>query len=343
MWNQTIFDKYNLLYKIKSTSKSLASLLFHKLSDKNQLIIHNFITSEERLFYKKNEKFDSVFFELRTRCNSKCSFCAASIQNEIRPDITMKFDLFAKGIDYLSNENYDKRIAFHVNNDPLLVKNLHEYVAYARAKCPKAWIQILTNGKSLRNENGYNILKAGIDELSINIYEENRTEETPKNIINFEKDVLYKLYDKKNVLGGMPGVILKKKYPTYIKYTKARRLVDETLSNRAGSAPNKKSNKTKPNLGFCSHPFSQVNITTNGDVSQCCADFYFNNKMGNIKHNSLNEIWSGEKFTKLRENLNYSNRKENILCSNCDHFGINKLPNSFLKRQLYKLLFINDE
>ena len=30
---------------------------------------------------------------------------------------------------------------------------------------------ILTNGKSLRNENGYNILKAGIDELSINIYE----------------------------------------------------------------------------------------------------------------------------------------------------------------------------
>ena len=110
MWNQTIFDKYNLLYKIKSTSKSLASSLFHKLSDKNQLIIHNFII--RRLFYKKNEKFNSVFFELRTRCNSKCSFCFSSIQNEIRPDITMKFDLFAKGIDYLSNENYDKKLHF---------------------------------------------------------------------------------------------------------------------------------------------------------------------------------------------------------------------------------------
>ena len=36
----------------------------------------------------------------------------------------------------------------------------------------------------------------------------------------------------------------------------------------------------------------------------------------------------GEKFTKLRENLNYSNRKK-IFCAQIVMFGINKLPNSF--------------
>ena len=38
-----------------------------------------------------------------------------------------------------------------------------------------------------------------------------------------------------------------KKGSKYIKYTKAKRLLEEILSNRAGSAPNK-SNQELPNL-----------------------------------------------------------------------------------------------
>ena len=65
--------------------------------------------------------FRTVFFELRTRCNSRCSFCAAAVQFEKRPDATMPFDLYAKAIDDLAGIGYEGAIAYHVNNDPLVV------------------------------------------------------------------------------------------------------------------------------------------------------------------------------------------------------------------------------
>ena len=342
MWNITIFDKFKFLFKLKNNLKSLASLTYQKLSPQSQIFIHDFVTSETKDYYNNPSIFDSIFFELRTRCNSKCNFCAASIQNEVRPDVTMEFNLYEKAIKELELIKYDKRICFHVNNDPLLVKNLHEYISLARKKCPNAWIQILTNGRSLNNKNGLAMLNAGIDELSINIYQEKKTNITPTNILNFENEVLYKFYKAKNIYGGNPGIIEEKKYPHYIKYTKASRLIYETLSNRAGSAPNKKNNHVIPKLGYCSHPFSQFNITVNGEVSQCCADFNFDSKMGNISNRSIMEIWNDKKFTRTREDLKKGNRQDNLLCSKCDHFGVNSIPNSFLKKQLFKLLFIND-
>ena len=53
----------------------------HKIQDK--LIIQK--------KYKDNPKFNSVYFELRTKCNSKCTFCKASIFTDDRPDISMDF------------------------------------------------------------------------------------------------------------------------------------------------------------------------------------------------------------------------------------------------------------
>lgn len=343
MWNTTIFDNIKALSILKKKLKTSSSYYFKKLSRHKQLKIHNFITSDDKRFYSNQNLFDSIFFELRTKCNSQCTFCAASIQNDIRPDITMSFELYQKVINELSEINYNKRIAFHVNSEPLLVNNLHDYISYARKKCPKSWIQILTNGRSLNNRKGEEILNAGIDELSINLYGKSLTEKLPVNIKKFEEEVLYKFYDKENVYNDLPGKINKKKFPKYIKYTKAKRLVEELLSNRAGSAPNKKSNHELPNLGYCSHPFSQFNITVNGDVSQCCADFYFQSKMGNLKNNSILEIWNGKKFKNIRNNLKKNERYSNLLCAGCDHFGMNNLPKNLIKRQMYKLLFINDD
>ena len=40
--------------------------------------------------------FNAVFFEVRTKCNGSCQFCAASVQNEIRKDMSMPIDLYKK-------------------------------------------------------------------------------------------------------------------------------------------------------------------------------------------------------------------------------------------------------
>ncbi len=103
----------------KITIKKILSNFYKKLSPTTQLNIHNYITSEEsEKRFLKPEIFDAIFFELRTRCNSKCDFCAASIQNEIRPDISMPFYIYKKAIDELSELNYSNVIAYHTNIEP---------------------------------------------------------------------------------------------------------------------------------------------------------------------------------------------------------------------------------
>ena len=328
--------------KLKKIIKKIISKFYKELNATSQLKLHNFITSEKNDETEIKPKiFDAIFFELRTRCNSKCNFCAASIQNEIRPDITMPFQIYKKAIDELSELNYSNIIAYHVNNDPLLVKNLLDYVKYAREKVPNAWIQILTNGKSLNNKNGEELIKNGINELSINIYSDKDEFELPKNIIKFENEVLYRYYKKENIESTENNISfiddtieIKKKSKIFI-YNKYKRSLGEILTNRANSSPNKKINKI-PKLGFCYFPFSQFNVTVSGVVSHCCADFYFSNEMGNIKNQKLIDIWNGDKFVKIRRNLKNHNRDEETMCAGCDNFGVNK-PKDVFKKILYQM------
>ena len=335
-WQKTIFTKFPFLGYIKNKILENSKKLFKSFPSNFQFNVHNYITSDNLRFFKnKKEKiFDAIYFELRSRCNSTCAFCAASIQNEKRPDITMSFNLYEKIIDQLEEINYKGKIAFHVNNDPLLVKDIDLYVTYARKKCPKAWIQILTNGRSLNNKIGTKLLDAGINELTINVYSKDESFKTPKNVENFENDILLKKFSTKNIYNDQ---IRRNLSSDSINYSKISRKLVENLTNRAGSAPNKISNELPIKLGFCSYPFEQFNINANGDVSHCCADFYFSNKMGNLNDSKVIEIWNGSKFENIRQNLLNNRRDKLPMCINCDHYGLKSPPKSFSKKILFKL------
>ena len=73
-------------------------------------------------------------------------------------------------------------------------------------------------------------------------------------------------------------------------------------------------------------------------VSQCCCDLSFSNPMGNVKTQSIKDIWYGEKFVDLRRNLNNGNREISPICSKCDFFGINKIPKNLFRKSFYYLL-----
>ena len=328
---------------LKKYLKFLSNIYYNKTNLNLQLKFHNYVTFETKnhllqnseLKYSYSQLFDTVYFEIRTKCNSQCSFCAASIQNETRPDITMDLNLYKKAINELSNLKFDGTIAFHVNSEPLLVKNIDDYISYAREKVPNSWIQILSNGKSLNANNGKKIIEAGINELSLNIYNNNLDAKLPKNIKNFEDEVLNKYFNKNQIYSGHRDKSLKGKF---IKYNKYKRLLTEVLSNRGGTAPNKKTNEPlKQKYGFCEFPFLQLNITADGRVGQCCSDLYFDNVMGNIKFESLTEIWSGSKFSDLRNRL-LLNDRTNHICDKCDYYGISKPPKNIIRKMMYYML-----
>jgi hypothetical protein len=58
---------------------------------------------------------------------------------------------------------------------------------------------------------------------------------------------------------------------------------------------------TKNNT-FCIFPWIHQHITTNGDVLPCCtANYEF--PLGNIRQNTIEEIWNDEEYRKLRKNM----------------------------------------
>jgi len=58
---------------------------------------------------------------------------------------------------------------------------------------------------------------------------------------------------------------------------------------------------------FCSLPFTHFSTRPNGDVLPCCR---YPGKLGNIKDNSLEEIWNGEQMKELRKQFLANERPE---------------------------------
>lgn len=273
--------------------------------------------------------FNKVYFEVRTRCNGNCEFCAASIQNETRRDIEMPFELYKKVIDELKQLNYSGGIAYHVNNDPLIFKDLAKFVSRARQALPDAWIQILTNGRALTASKGAKLLEAGINELTINDYNDDLQAPLPKNVQEFRDIVLPKYYKPEQIGSGHKPVLNSE--ANIFHFNVCRSPASSVKTSRAGTSPNKRKPSTSVR-GFCEHPFTQFNITADSRVSMCCADFFFSVPIGNVKNESIIEIWYGNQFNKVRKSLLKGDRNAMETCRQCDYYGSRRIPQSFIAK-----------
>ena len=274
--------------------------------------------------------FSAVLFEVRTRCNGNCSFCPASRHHDKRKDISMPMDLYKKVINELKALKYSGKIAYHVNSDPLIFPRLPEFVDYASQSLPSAYIQILTNGIALTLKKAEILLIKGINELTINYYNDDFSAELPEGIRNIRDDLLPKFYKSEQIKAGFGtdgGSHI-------FRFNIRRRKVNATLSNRAGSAPNKQE-KSKMPRGFCIQPFTRFSITADGRVSKCCNDFYFSDVMGNVSDQNVMEIWKGEKFNNVRRHLLQNDREAIETCKKCDYYGIG----DYHERNVSKLLY----
>lgn len=54
---------------------------------------------------------------------------------------------------------------------------------------------------------------------------------------------------------------------------------------------------------YCTNPFQQIEIHSNGDIFTCCPTWNNKYAIGNINEQSFEEIWNSPKAIKLRENI----------------------------------------
>ncbi len=264
--------------------------------------------------------FESVCLELRTRCNGRCEFCPAAVQHETRPDLHMPDELFLKIVAELASLGFGGRLAFHVNSDPLLSPRLPELVAHARARLPAAWLQILTNGQALTVPRARALVEGGINELSIN-YAGDGGAPPPARLLRVRDEVTAAAGQRRAVEGGVWSTGRSR---AVLLFNLRPRRSRQVLSSRGGNAPNKPAPASCPE-GFCEYPFSTLNITTDGRVSKCCSDVYFEDPMGNANEQRLQTIWSGAPFRRVRAELLQGRRRHLRHCRACDQRGIRQM------------------
>lgn len=73
----------------------------------------------------------------------------------------------------------------------------------------------------------------------------------------------------------------------------------------------------------CSYLFTTMAINSDGEVVACCVDWSRKTKYGNVKTESLSNIWNGEELRNLRLLHLQGKRGENNACANCRRMPLN--------------------
>jgi len=213
--------------------------------------------------------FDSIAIETMSLCNRKCPNCPVGYFPREKTVLPEK--LFHKMIDDLSEMNYSGTISLNNFNEPLLDKRIFDFVKNARKKCPKAFIEFSSNGDFLELDSLKKLAKCGIDLVFATRYSG-----------KIEKKYM-ELYDSLD-FSEKTRILIRAKKTFH--------------TNRAGGIPSMRIKK--PLEKTCYLPFYQLVISSEGKAIICCSDYFGEEVVGNVKKQSLKEIWHSEKFEKIR-------------------------------------------
>ena len=263
--------------------------------------------------------FSSIEISINGACNRRCFFCPR-VDKEKYPNIlnSLEINVYQKLINDLERINFSGRISFSGFCEPLLTKNLNEYIKIARGKLEKVQLEIVTNGDPLLAKNGKSRLKVlfdmGLNNCRVSLYD------GPHQIDFFEKL-------KEELSLSDEQLIIRK------RYLGPDESFGLTISNRAGSVKLKNEYfelkpLEEPLKQPCYYPFYKVLLDHNGDVLICSNDWKKEAVVGNIGDESLVKIWSNKMFSNIRKSLINNNRCHKP-CKTCDVNGLMNGKKSF--------------
>lgn len=237
-----------------------------------------------------------VNIETINRCNSTCAFCTANRNAEKRPFKKIDEKLFYSIIDQLADWGFKGHLTLYGNNEPWIDTRIVEFHKYCREKLPDSFIFMSTNGLILDIDKVKSVIPY-VDQLIINNYcEDMKLHPNIKEIYD---------YVKKN-----PDEFKDVEILIQMRYMNA------VLTNRAGSAPNKK-NDTKIVKETCLMPFTDMFIFPDGRMGICCCDNFEVTNLADLNEIPLKDAWESDEYKKLRDIIK-DGRQNYSFCKFCD-------------------------
>ena len=269
--------------------------------------------------------------ELAGVCNLKCGSCFQDglIKEKLG---FMEFDLFKKIID----EGKEKglcAVKLQVRGESFLHPKLFDCICYAK-EAGVMDIQITTNGTILDDKRIQNIFDSCLDGIIFTVdarhmdsYNKKIKTQSYSTIEDAINNFLYlrdKLGKSRPWVRVQASVIedntdnirraeidLKRKFPMadivivfmvhdFREDTKAYTNLHENY-----------------NMLHCNYLMQRLTVFWNGDVTTCCVDYNNRFKLGNVKQQTVREIWNSEKMENLRKSHSSGLRRDTTICKNC--------------------------
>lgn len=283
----------------------------------------------------------TVFVDPSDACNFKCCFCPTSDRDLMktvgRPWKQLPFDLFTKIADDMAAfPNKVEVLRLYKDGEPLLNKRLVDMIKYAKDVGASNRVDTTTNASLLTKEKGKAMADAGLDRINISVYGVNN--EHYKNFsgvkLEFER-VLGNIRDFYEVRGNCE-MLVKINGDTLSPKEKQQFLDDfgdhtdkiyiehimscwPEFDLRGVEANSNKGiyGQEIKEVNACSYPFYSISINSDGLVSLCFLDWGRKLTVGDVKEQTVQEIWNGKSMRAYRKMFLEGKRKQHQTCGNC--------------------------
>lgn len=287
-----------------------------------------------------------VEIETTSFCNARCSHCEYTTLG--RPHAHMEMGLYKKIIDECDQyKQYCREVFLFWMGEPFLDPKFFEKVEYAKQK--KSFkVTSYSNGSLLTAENCQKLIESGLDSIVFGA-----DGATPKSYeairigLSYERmvDGIRRLADLKRKLGAKKPHIHVQMVLTPLNYEEAglfnetwagiadeislRKMVvwsgdtiEDGLMDYSRTLVGERYSQSIP----CIFLWSMMVIAQDGKVTLCCTDSRVKYEVGDLRKESIQQVWHGHRMTQLRE-LHLAGRMNEIpICKTCNHRQILENP-----------------
>ncbi len=289
-----------------------------------------------------------VMIEPTNRCNFKCVYCPTGDQGLLkdapcRPLGDMGIKLFKQIIDSMDGflPSMIKRVQLFKDGESLLHPDIIEMIRYVKASAAVKEVDITTNGSLLSPGMAEGIVLSGLDTIRVSFEGSVLNEEYKKMTrsgytYDDIKNNLYLLAEAKKKHGSVSPYIeaklvntgisqeLKDRFSADFRQVAQEITFDPLVDRKGGTGRIIKGEKELLAAQVCPVPFYGLAVNFNGTVSICCADWNHTTLVGDLNHESLYEVWHGDRLHTFRRMQVEFRKSEHLLCGKCEY--MKRLP-----------------
>jgi len=277
----------------------------------------------------------SIFVEPTNVCNFRCGICPESLANypnQAGHYKRMPWPTWA----HIATQLYDtweplKVLRFYFLGEPLLNPDLARMIEMARNMELAERLELTTNASLLRGKCADRLLRSGLDYLRVSVYgttdaeyqtttgvaSKGKMKAILQNVAGFRK--------ARDVNRTAPWIFAQLTMPSITMEQDLRfegqwrEIADETGINSLHNwgTPDLVHIGPPATKAVCSKPFTELAIRADGKVSVCCIDWNGQLIVGDLKTQTLQEIWNGEPLKRIRQ-LHLTRRRAELgICADC--------------------------